>query len=395
MSDGSRMVANVISLQIVIPTLDRSGAEKQFALLAAGLPRDEFNVEVLALSRGGPYEEVLKEAGIPVTILKKRGRFDLLNLLQVRRHLQQRQPDIVLSCIFSANSAVRLATLGMRKRPITIISERCVDSWKSGWQKQLDRMLISRTNRLVANSQSVADFYQELGVPESKLRVIPNGVEVPAHPNLTREELLEQLNIPQDAKLVAFSGRLAQQKGIHHLIWGIQLLRQADPRAYLLLIGDGPERRDLEERARILETTDHVRFLGHRSDAASLLHLIDVFWLASKFEGMSNSLMEAMACGKPVIVSDIPPNRELVRHDQEGYLISDDDVVGYVQYSLRLFQDDAEAKRLGDAGAKRMQEAFSTKNMIDRYANLLRSEYLATRNRATKNSEQKPDSPQA
>ncbi len=395
MSDGSRMVANVISLQIVIPTLDRSGAEKQFALLAAGLPRDEFNVEVLALSRGGPYEEVLKEAGIPVTILKKRGRFDLLNLLQVRRHLQQRQPDIVLSCIFSANSAVRLATLGMRKRPITIISERCVDSWKSGWQKQLDRMLISRTNRLVANSQSVADFYQELGVPESKLRVIPNGVEVPALPGLTREELLEQLNIPQDAKLVAFSGRLAQQKGIHHLIWGIQLLRQADPRAYLLLIGDGPERRDLEERARILETTDHVRFLGHRSDAASLLHLIDVFWLASKFEGMSNSLMEAMACGKPVIVSDIPPNRELVRHDQEGYLISDDDVVGYVQYSLRLFQDDAEAKRLGDAGAKRMQEAFSTKNMIDRYANLLRSEYLATRNRATKNSEQKPDSPQA
>jgi len=369
----------VIKLQIVIPTLDQSGAEKQFGLLACRLPRMEFDVHVLALSRGGPYEALLRDHGIPVTILRKRNRFDPVHLVRVRREIQKTNPDVVLSCLFSANTAVRLATWGMRAKPITLISERCVDSWKSGWQKRLDRLLIPRTDRLIGNSQSVSDFYRELGVPEEKLRVIPNGVEVPPQPAITRAELLNQLGLPAEAKLTAFSGRLAKQKGLPHLLWAAQLMRQANPLAHFLIIGDGPEREKLQQLSRELEVSDHVHFLGHRADAASLLHLVDLFWLASEFEGMSNSLMEAMACGKPAIVSDIPPNRELIRHDREGFLIKPGDSVGYAQFSLRLFDNPDEVQRLGTAGALRMQEEFSIDQMVNKYADLLKSEVDARR----------------
>jgi len=367
----------VIKLLIVIPTLDQSGAEKQFALLASGLPRDEFETQVIALSRGGPFEKVLREHQVPVKILKKQGRLDLKNLLQVRNEIRSSRPDVVLSCLFAANSTIRLATLGMKPRPITIVSERCVDSWKSGWQRQLDRLLIPRTDRLVGNSESVKQFYQELGLPEEKLSVIPNGVSVPPLPRQTRAELLMEFGLPPETRLIAYAGRLAPQKGIPHLLWGMQLLRQSNPETCLLILGDGPERQNLEQLARDLEVSPFVRFVGHRPDAASLLHLIDLFWLASEFEGMSNSLMEAMACGKPVIVSDIPPNRELVQHDQTGYLISGGDSVGYAQYSRRLIESPDESRRIGQAAAQRMRDEFSVEKMVSRYAELLREEVLS------------------
>lgn len=367
--------SSLIKLQIVIPTLDQSGAEKQFALLATGLPRNEFDVHVLALSRGGAYESLLREAGIPCTILRKRGRFDFRNLLDVRRALKDFQPDVILSCLFSANSAVRLATVGLPFRPVTLISERCVDSWKSGWQTRLDRILIPRTDRLIGNSQSVCEFYGGLGYPVDVMSVIPNGVEVPALPEMSRAEFLKRWDLPEDARLTAFVGRLAPQKDLPTLLWAMQLLRQGNPKAYLLLIGEGPERENLVQTAKQLEMIKHVRFLGHQSSAAQLLHHVDVFWLASRFEGMSNSLMEAMACGKPVIASDIPPNRELIQHGVDGYLVNPGDSAGFTQYSTRLLQDPAEAERIGTAAAMKMRNEYTTERMLQRYADLIRQEY--------------------
>ena len=362
----------MIKLLIVIPTLDRSGAEKQFALLASHLPPAEFQVQVAVLVRGGPFEAMLQAGRIPYSILHKRWRLDPVSILKVRRQIQKFQPDVVLSGLFSANSTVRLATLGMTRPPAVMISERCVDSWKSRWQLWLDRQLQQRAQQLVANSASVLEFYAGTGFPREKIRVIPNGVAVPDVPSISRQELCHQLKLPAEARLTMFVGRLAAQKQLKCLVWAIQLLRQSDPRAYFLIVGDGPEREELEFYARDVEALSHVRFLGHRPDAASLLHHCDVFWLASIFEGMSNSLMEAMACGKPVIVSDIPANRELVRHGIDGYLVNVGDSAGFSQYSERLFQNDALATRLGEAGRSRMTEEFSIETMVQRYLEAIR-----------------------
>ena len=98
----------LIRIAFVIPTLDQSGAERQLTLLAKGLPRDEFAVHVIALNRGGPYEQELRAAGISVEVLGKRFRFDPLTYLRLRNSLRAFKPDVVQSFLFAANSYVRL-----------------------------------------------------------------------------------------------------------------------------------------------------------------------------------------------------------------------------------------------------------------------------------------------
>ena len=121
---------------------------------------------------------------------------------------------------------------------------------------------------------------------------------------------------------------------------------------YLLLVGDGPERANLLELARHMSCDHLVRFTGHRDDAARLIGLFNVFWLASDFEGMSNSIMEAMAAGVPVVASDIPPNRELVVDGQTGFLVKVGDSVGMAQFADRILADPTLAERLGDGGPR-------------------------------------------
>ncbi|QDU36883.1 Putative glycosyltransferase EpsD [Maioricimonas rarisocia] len=359
----------MIRLLLLIPTLDRSGAEKQLMLLARGLPTDEFSVHVVALTRGGPYADVLRQAGIDVTVLGKRMKFDPRTLRDLRRLVREERPDVIHSWLFAANAYARFVAGGANGPPV-VVSERCVDSWKSGWQLWLDRRLVSRTRMLLANSESVAEFYRGVGHPAERVMVIPNGIEEPPSPSCSREELLRELSLPDDARLVAYVGRLAPQKRLDTLLWAAQLLRQANERSYLLIAGDGPQAAWAKELSRKLECDRHVRFLGHRDDAASLLPLVDAFWLASDFEGMSNSLMEAMACGRPVVVSNIPPNRELVDHGVEGYLVDVGDGVGLAQYTARLLDDPDLAAKMGEAGRRRMQEHHSVAQMVSRHAEL-------------------------
>ena len=356
---------------LLIPTLDRSGAEKQCTLLATRLPRDRFDVHVIALTHSGPYADDLAAAGIPLTLIGKRSRFDPSSFWRLRRELKRLQPDVLHTWLFAANSYGRLCA-GIVPRTKIVVSERCVDSWKAGWQLWLDRRLIARTDRLVGNSPSVVEFYRDLGVPSQKLVCIPNGIDLPevSSSATTRAELLREMKLPADAFVAGFVGRLARQKRVEDLIWAIETLRHIRTRMHLVIIGDGPERERLEEFARDVHVTGHVTFLGHRDDAARYLAAFDVCCLASSFEGMSNSLMEAMATGLPVIASDIPANRELVIPNETGFLCKVTDSVGYMQYLRRLIDEPGLGEHLGAAGRERIRHEFSVQQMVDRYTSL-------------------------
>lgn len=361
---------------LLIPTLDRSGAEKQFTLLATGLPREEFDVHVICLTRGGPYEEQLAEAGIPVTILGKRGKADPFCLLKLRKLLRKLAPDVLHTWLFAANAYGRLA-IGRKNRPRVVVSERCVDSWKAGWQLWLDRRLASKTDVLVGNSESVRQFYHEVGIPAEKLRVIPNGVALPERPSSMelaerRQRLLAECNWPDDAWIVGSIGRLAPQKRVGDLIFAVETLRQIRPNLRLLIVGDGPERARLETFAQAVHVSSHVHFAGHRGDVADIQPLLQAVCLPSDFEGQSNSLMESMAVGCPCIASDIPPNRELIVHGESGLLVPPGDMVGLMQ-QMRVLMDDPElASRLGAAARQRMRDHFAIPDMVNRFAALYR-----------------------
>ncbi|MBA3314086.1 MAG: glycosyltransferase [Planctomycetaceae bacterium] len=363
---------SVIRVLLVIPTLDASGAEKQFALLATRLPRDRFELHVAVLTRSGPYERMIRSAGVPVTVLGKRFKADPIACARLRRLVRQFQPQVMHTWLFAANAYGRLA-VGGDGSPAIIVSERCVDSWKSGWQLWLDRKLVGRTAALVANSESVATFYRNAGIPSEKVHVIPNGIEVPPPAVADRSSVLAELGLPRDAKIVASIGRLAKQKRVDVLVWAMQLLRQLTNNVYHLIVGDGPQRGSLERLAKHFTCDDVTRFLGHRSDVSRLLSCVDVFWLASDFEGQSNSVMEAMAAGLPVIASDIPANRELIENGRTGYLVRPGDSVAFAQYADRLLVDRELAGRFGEAARRHLAEHHSVDAMVNGYAALYES----------------------
>lgn len=364
-----------MKLVLLIPTLDRSGAEKQLTRLACGLPKDEFDVHVVCLTRGGPYEDDLRAAGVSVTVLGKRLKFDPGTLWRLRNFLRRHRPDVLHTWLFAANAYGRMVAKAAGG-PRVIVSERCVDVWKSGWQRWLDRRLLSRTDRWIANSESVAAHYRSQEVPAERIVVIRNGVEIP--PLETPETiastaaLREELGIPPATRVVGYVGRLAKQKRVHDLVWGLQLLRQVTENVCFVIVGDGPERMELEKLATHFGCAHLVRFVGRRNDASRFFPMFQTFWLGSDFEGMSNSVMEAMAYGIPVVASDIPPNRELVVDGLTGFVVKAGDSFGFAQFTDRILADGALARRLGNAGRERMQAEFGMDRMIAEHAAIYR-----------------------
>ncbi|MBM4088415.1 MAG: glycosyltransferase [Planctomycetes bacterium] len=355
----------------VIPTLDRGGAEKQLTLLAAGLPRDRFDVHVCALTRGGPLAEPLRAAGIPVHVIGKRWKVDPAAYWRLRRLLCRLRPDLVHTWLFAANCYGRQAAMSVGV-PHIVCGERCVDPWKAWYELALDRRLARRTDVVVTNSSGVVDFYARQGIPPDLFRVIPNGVEQHNAPEavLDRAALSAQLRIPGEARFVGTVGRLWPQKGHKDLIWAEELLRVVRTDVHLLIVGDGPLLSRLIRWRDRVGVSDHVHFLGHREDVPRLLPLLSCFWLGSSYEGQSNSVMEAMCCGLPVVATDIPGNRDLVVDGQTGFLVPQGDHAAFVRATLGLLDNPSQARSFGEAGRRRMREEFTVQKMIDRHVAL-------------------------
>ena len=353
----------------MIPTLDRSGSEKQLTLLASRLPPDEFALEVCALTRGGPYAAELRERGIKVAVLGKRFKFDPMAAWRLRRLIADRRPEIVHSWLFAANSYGRF--FARRRVPIIIASERCADYWRGPAARALDRWLARRTDRVVANSEAVARFCQTVGVPSDKLVVIPNGALMGATPAVDRAAVRRQLDIPPDAYVLGFVGRLWPQKRVRDFIWTTELLHNFKD-VYGLIVGDGPEYRALADFASKIRLSGRIRFTGARDDVPQLLAAMDVFVIPSEFEGMPNVVLEAMCAGLPVVASNIPGTDELVVDGQTGFLVPLGQTKAFAQRTNQLLDDADLRNRFGTAAQQRVREQFDVEKMVQSYIRLYR-----------------------
>ena len=214
----------------LIPTLDRSGAEKQMVLLARGLPRDRFRVEVAALTRLGPLEAELRDAGIPVTLIGKRLKVDPLALARLVRFLKAGRFDVVQTWIFAANTYGRVAAR-LAGVPVVVTAEMAVDLWKGRGELAIDRRLAPWTDRVVGNSHAVVDFYRKAGVPDDRLAMIHSGIGDEEPPAVDPAAVRAEFGWPADAPLVLFAGRLAAQKGVDDLLAALDLLQHVRPDA--------------------------------------------------------------------------------------------------------------------------------------------------------------------
>ncbi len=355
----------------LIPTLDRAGAEKQLCLLAAGLPRDEFDVHVCALTRGGPLAEDLRRAGVPLTVIGKRWKLDPRSYWRLRRHVARLRPDLIHGWMFAANTygfaAARACGVGH-----FVVGQRCVDPWKSRLQLALDCALARRCDAVVVNSAGVRDFYVAHGTPPDRVHVIPNGVAPPAPSTSTRRQLLDELGLPENARLLGLVGRLWPQKRVKDAIWAADLLKVIRDDVHLLIIGDGPQRDRLTRYRDQVCIQGRVHFLGERGDVPRLLPHFDVLWSASAYEGQSNVILEAMAAGVPVVATDIPGTRELVVPGETGYLVPVGDRAAFAKFTDRLLNDAALAARFSASARQRAAAEFGVERMVALHAALYR-----------------------
>ena len=358
-------------LLLIIPTLVRGGAEKQFVMLATGLPRDEFDVHVCVLTHSGPLESELQRHHLPYRVIGKRWKIDPLCYWRLRNHVKHLRPDIVHTWLFAANCYGRQAAVGAGV-PHIIGGERSVDPWKADYELWIDRRLAARSDRIATNSPGVVDFYTSRGIPREKFVVIPNGVVMPAAAPMPREELLAELGLPAGTHLIGAVGRLWPQKRQKDLIWAAELLKAVRDDVHLLLIGDGPQRAQLERFVRQVDIGDRVHFMGARDDVASLMPHFACLWLASGYEGQSNAVMEAMAHGLPVVASDIPGTRDLVIDGETGYLVPVGDTAEFARKTNRLLDHGDLAARLGAAGKDRVASHFTVEQMIAGHVQLYR-----------------------
>lgn len=426
-------------LLLIIPTLDACGAEKQLALLATSdALRRQFDLHICVLTRTGPYEETLRQAHLPIHFIWKKYKIDLGAFCRLRRLIRALRPAIVHTWIFAANAYGRLAAW-LEKTPVIVGGERCVDPWKAGYELVIDRFLAKRSKAILANSSGVVDFYVQQKIPAELFHVIPNGIEntpfvfseqdavqknavhemitttatdaihavdrtdffgktngvKPLHTEekkprsdtdksgadkrrgMAKVALCDSLGIPATSRLVLLVARLWPQKRIRDAIWAADLLKVVRDDVHLLLIGDGPEKESLEMFRYECRIEDRVHFLGNRRDVPKLLAMGDLLWLPSAFEGLPNAILEAMAAGLPVVATDIPGNRDLVRHGQTGFLVPTGEVAplsmkvnktvarGLAKFTLNLLESPSLATTLGQNARRIVETEYTVARMVE------------------------------
>jgi len=216
--------------------------------------------------------------------------------------------------------------------------------------------------------EAVAD-----GFPREQITWMPNPVDIEEFRPAREGESAawrQRQGLPADATIVAYVGRLSHEKGLRELLRGFAQAARMNPQAFLLLIGDGPQRAELETLAKTLELLPYqIRFIGRVGiqEVPAWLRASDVFALISPSEGFSCALLEAMSVGLPSVVSDIPANCQLVDPEIHGLTppFGNDDATG--QAFTRMLSDSGMRERMGQAARQRVVANYSTDRVVDRY----------------------------
>jgi len=357
------------TIVLVITQLDPGGAERALAQLALRLDRQKFRPIVISL-RARPVVgraflvETLEAAGIPVEFLNARHKWELPRAVwRLRRRLRAVRPVAVQSFLFHANVVAALA--GKWAGVPVVAGVRVADPIRS--RQRAERWLAPLISRFVCVSQSVADFCEQTaGIAREKLVVIPNGVDVEkfAHAQPVDRAALP---VPAGRRLLIAIGRLEKQKG-HD--WLLPVLARAFPQLPehdLLLVGDGPEQARLQQQAGELGIASRVHFLGWRGDIPALLRAAELLLLPSRWEGMPNVLLEAMAAGLPVLTTRVEGTTEILGPLAPEQSVPAGDAAAFERALVSLASDAARSVDLGQQNRARVLASFSLAFSVQAY----------------------------
>jgi glycosyltransferase involved in cell wall biosynthesis len=351
------------------------GAEKCLANLACGLPSEHFSVCVLSLAPlPDPPKDALRkqlqDAGIPLDTLKLTSfRQVISGTRRLRAYLDEHGIDLLQTFLYHANV---LGSLAKKKTPdlIQVSGIRVADP--SGWRQLLERWAKRRWNHTVCVSQDVATFASaRLRLAENQLSVIPNGINADHYSNI-QSDRNTILGTTSEKRWLLTIGRLESQKGLDWLLALAPALLQQCPQYDLVLVGDGSQRSRLQQQAQQAGIADRLHFLGWRADIPQILNASDMLLLPSRWEGMPNVLLEAMASSLPVVTRAVHGVEEILKTDGECQIVRDESPAAFVQRVTQLTADPDRRAALGRQNLDRILAGFTLPQMVQQYSTLYR-----------------------
>ncbi len=360
-----------MKIALTITELHPGGAEKCLVNLACYLHGQGHTVEVWQLWPQPPagkrsLTEELDRAGIRWYSGNARRPWDFPRMCwRLKKSLGKFQPDVIQSFLFHAN----LATTWAKPRHAVLFGGARVsqpEPLRQRWQRWYAR----RMHKLICVSESVARHCESVErIPSSQLAVIPNGIAI-EQPSAA--QAWSALGIPADSRVILFVGRLCEQKGVVPFSDHWDDLLQALPEHRLVLIGDGPNKQELQSRAGRSEYSERIHIVGHHDNAQAWMPLADCLVLPAIYEGMPNVVLEAMSVGTPVVSFDVDGVREILTtsNHPDAQIASPGDFQGLVNRTIAFASDRALQEQCGAANQTAIRTHFALNDQLEKYAEL-------------------------
>jgi glycosyltransferase involved in cell wall biosynthesis len=340
------------------------GTELNAFRTAERLDPARFDVSVVCLQEHGPLLARYRERGIRVLALplgRLHGIKAVRQGVRLARYLSTQRVDIVHSHD-AYNNIFATVWARVAQTPVVIASRRWCDDLPRKALRVVNRFGFRLADCVIANSTAVASLLvNDDGVPAERIALVPNFVDDAAFANLgrtQRKQLALELGIPAGSAVIGCVAGLRPVKDHETLIKAIARLRPRWPTIRLVLIGDGPSRRPLEHLVRELNLTAVVRFAGVRPNEPNLHHLFDISVLSSLSEALPNTIVEAMAAGKPVVATRVGGVTDAVVDGETGTLITPQSPVELASAIERLLLRPILRESMGDAARRRARAQF-------------------------------------
>jgi L-malate glycosyltransferase len=348
---------------LVGDTLQRGGTEGQFVELACRLDRSRWDVEVACVRPEGPLRSRLETAGLqpwhcgPASFKSAR----LIGaVVALARRMRARSVAVVHSFDFYTN-ILALPAARLARVPAVIGSQRNMGNLRPPGQQMMHTLCLRLAGHVLVNSDAVrSQVQQSPGIHPNRVTVIPNGVD------LTRFSPTSAPSYNSTGLVVGALSNLRSEKGLADLIRAAAMVRDEWPNVRLVIWGEGPLRRELEDQVRSLGLTASVALPGSTATPEAVLRDLDIFVLPSLSEASSNGLIEAMATGLPVVATSVGGNPGLVEDEVTGLLVPPGDSPALAKAISRLIEDRALAARLGEQARARAQGTFGMDRMVAR-----------------------------
>jgi len=363
-----------IKILFVISSLVTGGAERVASQLMKYMHRDRFEIKLCLFEKKGSLLRELPH-DIEVCDLKKKNRwsFPLLSL-RLQKLIEDYKPEIVFTFLWYSTAVVSIRNLIFRNtRPPFFVAYE-PHNHKQDIQhdkfKIIKSILINYAHNaadvVIVDSYGAAnDISQNYKLNPQSIKVIYNSVDICAIQKQMRESVHLPFTHPGVPVITGF-GRMVKRKGFDHLIRAFSLVRK-QTQCKLMLIGQGEEKVNLEKLAKSLRIKEDVIFLGYQDNPYKFLSNSDVFVLSSLWEGFGNVIIEAMACGVPVISTRCPSGPdEIITDGINGLLIPVGDANAIAETILKLLKDEPLRKRLAEAGRKPAED-FKVEKMVAEY----------------------------